>query len=395
MSYRVAALLSHPVQYHTAVFRELAKAGIDLKVYFASDFGMQADFDPQFNRKVDWGKSALEGFSYEFLKNWSPRNRPGFLTLINPGIIRELRRGKYDALMVHGWGSVTNWLAFLGAWISGTPILMRGENPWNQELRKRGAMQSLKRLVLRLLFRHIGAFLYIGEENRKFYLGCGVDPAKLFFAPYAVNNERFRKAAAEKLPRRGEIRKSLGIPEQAAVVLAIGKLIDKKRPMDLLRAFEMAAKANPDKETALVFVGDGILRSELEDYVRKEGVRNVVLAGFRSQEELPDFCAAADVIALPSGMGETWGVVLNEAMNFGAAPVVSDLVGSGPDLVRDNGFVVPVGDVGALAASLGKLIKDPEKLRLMQERSIEIIARYSYKADVEGTIKALQYVNEH
>ena len=84
-----------------------------------------------------------------------------------------------------------------------------------------------------------------------------------------------------------------------------------------------------------------------------KGSADVRFLGTLDHEALCRAYAAADVLALPS-RSEPWGFVLNEGMEFGLPLVVSEAVGAGPDLVEEggNGFVVPVGDAGALAAAL-------------------------------------------
>jgi glycosyltransferase involved in cell wall biosynthesis len=85
--------------------------------------------------------------------------------------------------------------------------------------------------------------------------------------------------------------------------------------------------------------------------------------------------------------------VLNEGMCFGLPLVASDAVGAAPDLVRagDNGFIYPVGDVAALAAALRRLLADPALRARMGARSREIVAGFSYDADIEGIVAALNH----
>src|SRR5207244_3025893 len=101
-----------------------------------------------------------------------------------------------------------------------------------------------------------------------------------------------------------------------------------KRPLDVLAAFQ--ALEHRDR-AALLYVGDGPLRGTIE--ARAAGMANVKVTGFRNQTELPRAYAAADVLVLPSEF-EPWGLVVNEALNFGLAVIASDRVGAAPDLVR-------------------------------------------------------------
>jgi glycosyltransferase involved in cell wall biosynthesis len=95
---------------------------------------------------------------------------------------------------------------------------------------------------------------------------------------------------------------------------------------------------------------------------------------------------------LPSRLHETWGLVVNEAMNFALPVVVSDKVGCAPDLVQDgeNGFVVAAGQAEALAAAVRKLVESPDLRRTMGGRSRERIDRWHYGLAADGIVQACQ-----
>jgi len=268
---------------------------------------------------------------------------------------------------------------------------MRSESPLNQELLKTDFSQNVKRMFLRTLFKFISAFLYIGEENRKFYKYLGVPDAKLFFASYAVDNARFIGEAEVLSVRKNALRKEEGIPAGARVVLFVGKLVLKKRPMDLLRAY--ADLSIEDK--ALIFVGDGALRLELERYVKEKDLGNVFFFGFKNQTEIGKYYAMSDVFVLPSGAGETWGLVVNEAMCFSLPIMVSDVVGCGFDLVRSglNGGIFKLGDIGSMTLLLEDILKSG-RAHSMGKSSLDIVKKYSFVQDLEGLLSALEWVQK-
>src|ERR1035441_4343612 len=127
--HRLLVLTSHPIQYQGPMHRALAASGkIDLTVLFCSKFGLKAYHDKGFGQKVQWDIPLLEGYTSFFLKNWSWNpGLGGFLGLLNPGIIGCIAHSRCDALLVHGWGRATNWIAMLTAIATGTPLLVRGE----------------------------------------------------------------------------------------------------------------------------------------------------------------------------------------------------------------------------------------------------------------------------
>jgi glycosyltransferase involved in cell wall biosynthesis len=251
----------------------------------------------------------------------------------------------------------------------------------------------LKKAVLPRFFRLIDGFLAIGTLNRAYYGRYRVPARKIFAMPYAVDNEFFREKAREARVFRGALRAELGLDPGRPVILYASKLQRRKRPGDLLEAY---VRLSPDGVQEpfpyLIFVGDGEERSRLEQRVRELGWRSVRFLGFKSQNELPRYYDLCDVFVLPSER-EPWGLVVNEVMNAGKPVIVSDQVGCGPDLVRhgENGFVIPVGDVDALARRLRELTLDAERAREMGEASLQIIAGWDFEADLEGLLQALEY----
>jgi len=177
----------------------------------------------------------------------------------------------------------------LAAFTFKIPVLIRGESnllpalpPWKS---------ALKRIVLRNLFRRTSAFLAIGRYNAEFYRAYGVPKEKIYMVPYAVNNDFFSSQADKLAHCKGNLKQELGIAPELSVVLYSGKLIEKKRPKDLLKAFEYVART---QKAVLVYVGAGSLEPELKQYAEAKHLP-VFFAGFRNQTELRDsrrVCAA-------------------------------------------------------------------------------------------------------
>ncbi len=395
---KLAVVMSHAIQYQAPLLRKIAaNKDIDLKVYFNWDFGVKETLDTQFGRNVKWDTPLLEGYDYKFLKNFSPKPSSDFWGQINFGIIPELVKNHYDSVLLFGWNQFTNWLVFLVAPIVGTRIILQGESPLSHELIKKGPNRFAKRLIFRVLFSLVSKFLYIGGENRKFYEYYGVPENKLIFAPYAVENDRLFISAKRLKAEKEEFKREIGIEKNQPVILFVGKFIEKKRPMDLIRAYELIAESSGSKvkNAALVFVGDGVLRSEMEDYIKTHNLKNVRILGFKNQLELPKFYALADIFVLPSGISETWGLVTNEAMCFGLPVIVSDMVGCGADLIKsgENGFIFPTGDIRRLTECISALIADAKLRANFGEKSRKIIETYSHETDVEAIIEAMGLEN--
>jgi glycosyltransferase involved in cell wall biosynthesis len=146
------------------------------------------------------------------------------------------------------------------------------------------------------------------------------------------------------------------------IVLAVGRLVPYKGFDVLIRAAQQLGK-----ESAVVIVGDGPLREELQQAIVCCGVEDrVVLAGRISDSALHTFFKRAALYCLPSiDRAEAFGVVLVEAMTYGLPIVASDILGSGVPWVNQQGITglnFPVGDVQALANAINKIL-DSEELR--------------------------------
>jgi len=382
-SRKVAFLTTHPVQYQAPLLRRLSEEpDIDLTVFYASDVTIRNHVDPGFGRAIAWDVPLLEGYRSEFLPSWGAT---GDITLLRPfsrGLRQRLREGAFDTLAIHCYSRPQHWFAAATAKALGLRVLFRDEAT---EISKRrgGTKRVLKRAFFRTLDRMTDGWLAIGTLNAAYYRAQGIPDAKIFMTPYAVDNAFFRSGAPGAGPR---MRAELGIPGGAPVILYASKLQRRKHADHLLAAFaRLPALPEPPH---LVVVGDGELMPELR--AAAADVANVHFLGFRGQRELPAFYAMCDVFVLPSSF-ETWGLVVNEAMNLGKAIVVSDQVGAGHDLVRhgENGFVFPVGDVTALARALETLCRDPALAAAMGRRSLEMVSVWDYEADVRGFRQAL------
>jgi glycosyltransferase involved in cell wall biosynthesis len=382
MTVRVAHLVSHPIHYYAPLYREVSsRPEVDLTVYFYSDAYLRGDRDPEFGREIRWDAPLLDGFRSRFLPSAAFAGVPGrYGATPNWDVLGEVLRDGYDALWIHGYAHLNAWLATAGGNVRGTRVLIR-EDQTLLHARPPGTA-LLKEVALRALFSRVRG-LYVGEESRRYFLRYGMDEARLFPAPHCVDNDYFRRRDQELRPHRAMLRERFGIEQDLPVILFAGKLIPKKAPLVLVEAFRRLRERRP---CALLLAGDG----ELWPAVEAAAGPDVHLAGFLNQSELPAAYVAADVFCLPSVAHETWGLVVNEAMNFGLPVVVSDKVGCASDLVDDgwNGYVVPAGEPELLADALERLVADEELRRTFGGRGRERVGEYSVEACADGIVAA-------
>jgi glycosyltransferase involved in cell wall biosynthesis len=309
---------------------------------------------------------------------------PSFWWPLSKDLSATLRGGDFDALWVHGYNNANHMAAMALARRYGMTVLLRDET--NADSQSRSSLRkSAKRLAFKAIDRLVDTFLTIGTANARHFMELGISPTKLITMPYAVDNAHFARNVAEA--DAAGTRARYGIAPEQNLILFSAKLIDRKRPLDLLQAVA-ALQRQTAARPALILAGDGELMPQLKQAVQSLGLHDTHLPGFQTQAELAGLYAAADVLVLPSER-EAWGLVVNEAMNGGCAIVASDRIGAAPDLVRDNGAVYPVGDVAALTEALRAVLTDDASLARLQQRSREIITGWSFEQDVQALRMAL------
>jgi glycosyltransferase involved in cell wall biosynthesis len=387
---KLAVLTTHPIQYQAPWFRAMAAhPELDLQVFFCHRATQKEQAAAGFGVEFSWDVPLLEGYSYRFLKNVAKNPQLGrYAGLDTPEIKNIIARERYDALLVCGWHFKSAWQAIRACWRTKTPVMVRGDS------HLRTLRHPLKKLMKSPLYSwfipKLDACLAVGKWSQEYYLHYGANPERIFFVPHNVDNSYFAQESARLLPQRAELRKGWKLSDEAVVFLFAGKFIEKKRPMDFVEAVSRAARGS--SKIMGLMVGDGPLRESCEVFAQQNDVP-ICFAGFLNQSQIIRAYVAADVLVLPSD-GETWGLVVNEAMSCGRPCVVSNQVGSGPDMVINGktGAIFPMGDVDSLTGILESFAADRSSLRGMGEHSLEMAERYSTKVAVDGIIKALDMV---
>ena len=389
---RIAVLNSHPIQYFAPLYAYLNRdPELEVTALYCSDFSLRGGFDPGFNRPVAWNVDLLQGYPYRFLGDSAPTRTPaGFWSLICPELWPEIRSGRYDALILHGYQYAAAVVGFLAAKSRGLRVFMRSET--HLGLGRPAWKRRLRDSALSVFYRFFDGFLAIGTANREYYRSLGIPESRIQVVPYAVDNDRFVEASRLSDDARLEVRRRFGIRLDQPVVLYASKLTRRKHPEDVVKA--MRQLAADGVRASLLVVGTGELEPELRSLVASLGVPDVVFAGFVNQSELPAVLAASDVLVLPSE-NEPWGLIVNEGMCAGLPIVVADGVGCAPDLVQGgvNGFVTKVGDTEALANAFRPLLTNGDERLRMGAASIARISDWSFDACRAGIRLALNAID--
>lgn len=387
--WRVAFVNTHPIQYFAPLYAYLTReSGLDVTALYLSDFSLRGGHDKGFGQKVKWDIDLLAGYTPKFMgKAASQRTLAGYFSMIAPELWTAITKGKFDAVVIHGHNLAAHQVALAAALASSTPVFQRSET--HLGLCRPEWKEAIRRPLISTWYKLFDGFLTIGSANARYYKSMGVPADRISPMPYTVDNERFMLAAKQGNASRSAIRARLGLVGEAPAILSAAKFDKRKRPDDLLAAFDQLQQEGIDAQ--LVLAGSGAMEQQLKAIVAERGIRHVTFPGFLNQSELPGVYAACEVFVLPAD-NEPWGLAVNEAMCAGLPIVLSEEIGCAEDLVYTgvNGATFPAGDVPALAAALRPLLINEAYRTRAGEASIDRIRTWSYRECGAGLRQAIE-----
>ncbi|MBF6203279.1 glycosyltransferase family 4 protein [Streptomyces gardneri] len=231
--------------------------------------------------------------------------------------------------------------------------------------------------VLRPYHEKISGRIAVSELARRWQVeALGSDAVEI---PNGVDVPAF--ARAPMLP---------GYPRPGGAVLFLGRYDEPRKGMEvLLGALPELVRKHPDVEILIVGRGD-------EDRLRREaGELSVHLRflGQVSDEEKASAMRSADVYVAPNLGGESFGIILIEAMAAGTAVVASEL-DAFRRVLRDGtaGMLVPVGDPAALAAALHAVLTDEVRREALVRTATQVVGEYDWPVVAEQILRVYETV---
>jgi glycosyltransferase involved in cell wall biosynthesis len=387
---RLAIVSTHAIQYQAPLFRAISSnPGIDLEVLFCHNATPKEQAAAGFGVEFHWDVSLFDGYRYRFLKNVAAQPTvAGFWGLDTPELTKLIQQKRYDAVIINGWHYKSAWQAMRACWKTETPVMARGDSHLHTE--RPAAKRLAKWPFYRWFIPKLDACLPVGKWSRDYFLNYGARPDRVFIVPHVVDTKFFSSATTMLLPQKSHLRAQWNLREDSVVFLFAGKFIEKKRPMDFVRAVDTAAKQL--ESISGLMVGDGPLRAECEEFVKEQNAP-IRFTGFLNQSQIAAAYVAADALLLPSD-GETWGLIVNEAMACGLPCIVSDRVGCGPDMIvpHETGEIFPLGDIGRLTNLLVAIASDQNQLATMTGLSRKKAEEYSVESAVDSVVAAVSAV---
>jgi phosphatidylinositol alpha-mannosyltransferase len=238
------------------------------------------------------------------------------------------------------------------------------------------------RPILKQYLKHLDASIAVSRPARDFvqHYFPMLDPRVI---PNGIDAERFR-------PGQTPIHH---LRDSSVNVLFVGRLEKRKGLPDLLRAYEYLQQRVP--RSRLIVVGDGPLRGKVESFISSHRLENVVMAGYVPDEVLPRYYGSADIACFPATGGESFGLVLLEAMAAGLPVVATEIPGylSVVEAGTDSLTVRPKSP-GELGVALTVLAQDAMLRRRLGQAALAKAQRYSWRTVAAQVIEVYQEARE-
>ncbi len=352
-------------------------------------------------------EKKVDGLKAEY--RITKRHGLGFLNLA-VGLIPTLFQERYDLVVFpqpNSPGELIDCLiCFFAVKVRRKPYMIwSGIWKWKEDKdpMPRRLYTALGRKIIGYIYRNANSCISYGTKHRDYLLYLNVPSEKIFIAPQAsvlnTSNSNVKK-----------IKDDLGLGEKR-IILYVGRLIKLKGVDYLIEAF--ARVRQEIKDVHLIIIGgDGWYGKTKEKPIGVDQLKNlserlglklnqdITFLGEVENNNLSAYYLMSNVFVLPGithRIGEAWGLVLNEAMQFGKPVISTDAVGAAYDLIEDgvNGFMVPERDIEALYKVMCKILSDAELEQKMGKESKRIISNYGYESMFDGFEKAINYALNH
>ncbi|MBE9041619.1 glycosyltransferase family 4 protein [Oscillatoriales cyanobacterium LEGE 11467] len=295
-------------------------------------------------------------------------------------LYRSLSELSPDVVAISGYARPT-MLAALVWTILHQKISILFSETQEKDTQRQFGLEKLKSFIV----TKYNAALVGGKSHKSYLKKLGLSPENIFLGYDTVKNSVFDPIKNRQLPRP--------IPQN--YFLSISRFIPKKNLLFLIDCYaEYRRKSNNDRAWNLVICGDGKLKDEIEQSIKRLNLEKFVrLPGFLQQSELLPYLAHANCF-IHASTTEQWGLVVNEAMASGLPVLISNRCGCFEDLVIEeiNGFGFDPEDRQQLISLMLRMSSEEVDLQKMGCAALKHIQNFSPDYFARGLAKAIESV---
>ncbi len=361
--------------------------GIEKVVYEQSKRLLKKSFEPQVvtSRIQTAPCYKVEGINVQCYNSMNLGFRLGipyvFPSVASLGVFTKAVKGA-RIVHAHGHPYLSSLLAGKLAKQYGKPFVLTQHNTYIDYNNIFDQVERLNDLTVgKQTLHEADRVIAISNATKNYVLSLGAKSSKVKVIHNGVDLQRFKP-----LPHvKAEMRKKLGIPQDARVVLTVRRLVYKNGIDTLIESASLATKKN--HKIVFLAVGKGPDMSSVQQQIKQLGLeRNFKLAGFVPDEELHLYYNTADLFVLPSKSGEGLPLVAQEAMACGLPVVATNVGGISEIMVKGYGKLVRANDSEAMAEAIVEFAEinfqeSKGELRLVVEEN------YGWDKNVEQLIE--------
>jgi glycosyltransferase involved in cell wall biosynthesis len=367
-----------PVVKVRAIARGLASRGHSITVLTA-DHGFQPSLCPDLrSEKCPWGWRLHEGnIEAVFLRTWG---RYRSLTL-NPGVVNFAIQslGSFDLAHIYGLYDLIGPIIGKFCRQQGVPYFVEPMGMFRPIVRSLRMKKAYLYFVGNRLLSGARRLIATSEQEKQELVDGGVAASRIVVRRNGVE-------APTAFPPKGSFRAKWNIPQDAKVVLFLGRLVSKKSPEMLIEAYgRWVRKSNDATNSVLVIAGpeeDIGYTERLKRQAHSSGISNRVLfTGPLFDDAKWAAYRDADVFVLPS-RNENFGNTAAEAIVSGTPVIVTDQCGIAPWLDQTAGLIVP-HDVSEVESALYRLLQDSRMAGRFRAGCAEVTRNLSWEAPLD------------
>ncbi|MHC1682800.1 MAG: glycosyltransferase [Clostridiaceae bacterium] len=338
-------------------------------VNFLNELGKYCELTAIFERNSSkerddsWKEFAFINFNGVILKGLDL----GVDKALCPQIIKFIKKNVYDQIIIANPCTPTGIVAIEYMKLRKIQYVIQSEGGFAKD--GKGIKERFKKHIIS------GAKQYFSttKAGDEYFITYGAKKEAIVKYPFT---SLYKKDILITVPTEYEklaIREKLGIKEEK-IILSVGRFIYIKGYDILLKACK-----NIDKTVGIYIVGGK--PTELEIKLKNIlHLDNVHFIGYKLNDEIKEYYKMADLFVLPT-RGDTWGLVINEAMAHGLPVITTNKCIAGLELVNDNenGFIIPSEDEKALANKINYLLYNNQLRQAMCNKSLEKIQWYTFE----------------
>lgn len=273
-------------------------------------------------------------------------------------------KGDFDRIIIADPTTPTGIIALLYCRFKKIPFVLQSEGGF------RGSGKGLKEKFKKFLMEKADFYLSGMRGESDYFLSYGATEEDLRWYPFTSLKPEQIDGELLTDEEKMRVREELGIKE-GQVVISVGRPIPCKG-FDIL----VQAKTGLSENVGIYIVG-GEAPADISTMIAEQNLQNIHFIPHCNFETLKKYYHAADVFVLPT-RGDTWALVINEAMASGLPVITTERCVAGTQLIEndENGYIIPVDQADILCNKINLLLNDEEKRKSMAKNNLEKIQPY-------------------